>query len=142
MVILKCTDGLDVVRVGTVVGVDYLSAGHVEMPQGEIVTSRIEIVSQVLESVDSLGMVAESPQLKLLFCIHHLYRPTLVRSCEDSSIGSEAEGAKRILERGDFLNVFGFGRVIDDDSSGIGVGEKVEGVVVAGDGCYGGGALL
>lgn len=42
-----------------IVGVDYFSAGHIVMPQDEIIAPGVEIVADVLQSVHSLLVVAE-----------------------------------------------------------------------------------
>ena len=42
-----------------IVGVDHLSAGHIVVPQNEIIATGVEIVPDVLQRVDSFLVVAE-----------------------------------------------------------------------------------
>jgi hypothetical protein len=66
--------------------VDYLSTGHIEMPQDKIIPTRVKVVLNILEGVDSLLVVFKGPQMELLLCVHDFYLAVLVSSCEDCPI--------------------------------------------------------
>lgn len=125
VVIMECPNGLDVVRVGMVIGMHYFSTGHIEVSKHEVISSRVEVVPQILQRIHSLLVVTESPQLELLLSVHHLDASTLHPRCKHRSVSSQTQGRDWVNEVGDFLESV-LGRVVDGDSAVMGEGEQVE----------------
>ena len=72
---------------------DYFSSSHIELPKGEVVTARVELVLKILQGVDSLCMVEKCSQMKLLASLNDLYFPTLTGYSHYTCIPSQTHSA-------------------------------------------------
>lgn len=124
MMVLQSLYALDVVRMRMLVGVDHLSAGHIIMPQDEVIASRVQIISNILQSVHSLLVVAESPQLELFLAVHHLNASALHPTGKHRTIPTHAQGCQRVSEMRNLL-CGALGGVVDGHSPSMGKSQQI-----------------
>ena len=88
---------------GISVRVHHLPRSHIELPQHEVIPSRVQLVLAVLNRIHTLLVVAERSQMEFLFCVHHLNNTTLQTDCHYRRIRSQTQSSNHIIESVDLF---------------------------------------
>ena len=133
MIVFQSLYALDVISVGISVGMHYFSAGHIEVPEDEIVASGVKVVFDVLKRIHSLFVVFEGSQVKLFLGVHHLDLSGLVSRCKDSPVRSDANGGQ-IIDKVDLPWRSLLPGCPEHNGPAMCIGKQIMRIVVVGDG--------
>lgn len=132
VIVLQDLDSLDVIRVSISVRMYNFSARHIEVSQDKIVASRVKVILDILNSVDSLFVVFEGPQMEFFLGVHNLYLSSLVSRCEDSAIRPDANRSQ-IIDEIDLPRRSLLPRCSQHNRPSMAISEQLMRIVVVGD---------